>query len=332
MASYVIEKCVVRQGGYGGFITAGFHRLVNYIIERNLLPVLAYTELRKSYLICISNDLTPPLIALSDGGTASSTAFITITVTHAESPKSGKQPGNTDPAIPLVIGKYMHAAVGGSEGSGQLPKIRSIGGQMWELASTGMIRSSSTTWWLSASQSSTHDEMTYECDTALGSPAVVDCTQVEWNQLGPPSDTVRVGPGMVQFLHSSESKVSVTAISLATDPRTYPDTCFVAISAEIIILLSWSQIRTAVSTIMNMCIQNPLQSSQGGRAYYKSAAKATRRDGGFTQLTGLNALPPHTNITIFQQQEPWTDPTKELSSCTWDAVQNRNPLTKCLTA
>ena len=88
--------------------------------------------------------------------------------------------------------------------SSQLRKIRSIGGQMWELAAAGMIRSGSTTWWLSASSSIAADDMTYECDTSLGSPTVADCSQVEWSQLGPPSDTVTVGPDQVQFMHSSE--------------------------------------------------------------------------------------------------------------------------------
>ena len=110
------------------------------------------------------------------------------------------------------------------------------------------------------------------------------------------------------------------------------DTCFVAIFSEIAILLTWNQIRAAVGAIINMCVQNPIQTSQGGRAYYGPAPRVTSRDGSPMQVTGLNALPPHTNVTIFQQQEPWTNMTEELQSCTWRAILNRTPLTQCLTA
>ena len=210
MASYVINRCVVLRGGYGGFITSGLSHLVNYVVERNLMPNFAVHEWRKGDPFCRFNIIRLKFGDPSDRGVADSTSFITITVTTSDSPKSGMAPGNTDPSIADAIGNYMNAATNSdSKGAGQasqLRKIRSIGGQMWELAAAGMIRSGSTTWWLSASRSLADDEMTYECDTSLGSPAVADCSQVEWSQLGPPSDTVTVGPNNVQFMHSSESQ------------------------------------------------------------------------------------------------------------------------------
>ena len=333
MASWVIGRCVITGNGQGGFITSGLSALVNYVIEHNLTPLSAFQDLRKDYLFCRYKH-SLKFTALSNHRVATSTAFITITVCNSDSPKWGKEPGNTDPAIAEAIGQYMHGAAGGETTSSEMKKIRSIGGQMWELASTGMLRSSSTTWWLSASQSSAHDEMTYECDTSLGSPVVADCAQVEWNQLGPPSDTLTVGPQNVHFLHSSRSHGRISRLKQSVESliTCLVDTCFVAISASVAILLDWNQVRTAVSTIMNICIQNPIQPSQGGRAYYKSASRTRRRDNRPIQITGSNALPPNTNITIFQQQEPWTNPTEEMLSCTWEAVQNRSSLTKCLTA
>ena len=77
---------------------------------------------------------------------------------------------------------------------------------VWLQSAAGMSRTGQTAWWTEAASP---DEMTYECDADLGSPLLTECTQIEWNQLGPasvspPSDTVTVGPGVVQFLHSSQ--------------------------------------------------------------------------------------------------------------------------------
>ena len=46
------------------------------------------------------------------------------------------------------------------------------------------------------------------------------------------------------------------------------DTCTLAISAAIILVLSWAQIRTALATLMSVCVQNPTQPARGGRAFY----------------------------------------------------------------
>ena len=48
------------------------------------------------------------------------------------------------------------------------------------------------------------DDMVYECDDTLGHPAEVDCSQLEYSQLGPDLDTIQVEPGIVRFLTSSE--------------------------------------------------------------------------------------------------------------------------------
>ena len=111
------------------------------------------------------------------------------------------------------------------------------------------------------------------------------------------------------------------------------DSCYLAISATISIVLSWPQIRDAVAVLMSMCIENPgLSSPQGGRAYYSTSAKVGCRRKRQTQVNGLNALPRGVNITIFQQLEPWTNPTNELKSCTWDAASSREPLSRCATS
>lgn len=45
--------------------------------------------------------------------------------------------------------------------------------------------------------------------------------------------------------------------------------------------------------------------------------------------SALNTLPPHVNITIFEQQEPFVNPRVEAKSCTWRAVQERKPVSNC---
>ena len=75
--------------------------------------------------------------------------------------------------------------------------------------------------------------MNYECDASLGSPAEVDCT---WNQLTSASDTLTVGLGEVTFLHAN--------------------TCYLAISAAVNLVLNWSQIRTAVRSFLNQYVRS----------------------------------------------------------------------------
>ena len=46
--------------------------------------------------------------------------------------------------------------------------------------------------------------MSYECDATLGTPGVVDCTQIQMHQMGPLNETFEVGPGKTKFLSSSQ--------------------------------------------------------------------------------------------------------------------------------
>ena len=155
--------------------------------------------------------------------------------------------------------------------------------------------------------------MSYQCDAGLRSPATVDCAYIEWNQLTPASDTLTVGPKAgVRFLHSN--------------------TCYLAISSIIPLALTWNQVRTAVSALMSICIQNPFQAAHGGRAYYSHPSHQIGKRGKkrrSSEVTGLNALPPHVNITIFEQTEPWTNPAVELRTCAWQAVSKGHPITFC---
>lgn len=56
------------------------------------------------------------------------------------------------------------------------------------------------------------EEMSYDCDSALGKPAEMDCAQVEWGELGADDDSFSVGPGLTKILASSESSSSTADV------------------------------------------------------------------------------------------------------------------------
>ena len=235
-------------------------------------------------------------------------AFFTVTVSGSH--YSNFHPGDTDPMVPALFGMlemdaFHKTTPGSSEAS-----VRLAGSRFWSTVIAGMSRGGSVAWWSPAFwQAST--EMTYECDAGLGSPSTVDCAQVEWSQLGPSSDAITVGPEKTTFLHSN--------------------TCNLAISASVTLVLTWAQIRTALATLMTVCVQHPFRAPQGGRAYFGPQPRQVsgriprKRD----TLTGLNALPPHANITLFQQSEAWTTPIDESKTCTWKAISHGLPVTTC---
>ncbi|MCJ1235804.1 hypothetical protein MMC14_003777 [Varicellaria rhodocarpa] len=55
-------------------------------------------------------------------------------------------------------------------------------------------------------------EMVYTCDASLGAPKAVDCSQLAYSGLGPPSDTVIVGPGAPKFLSLKTCHAAITAV------------------------------------------------------------------------------------------------------------------------
>ena len=218
------------------------------------------------------------------------------------------QPGNYDPAVAVAIGTTIGRSNAPREGSQLAPSVvRQV--EYWTYRSEQMQRGGTDeTWW--AISPPLDASMNYECDDGLGSPASVDCADVEWNQLSPSPDILSVGPGVL-FLHSKS--------------------CFLAISAAISLTVTWKQIRAGVAALLNLCINDPLQVSRGGRAYFQSqqipvSGKHKRQA---KIVSGLNALPPHLNITIFEQSESWTNPNEELNTCTWKAVLSGRPVTSC---
>lgn len=288
-ALLIVGQCVQRGGGFGGFGTIDFQNMISW--NRGTPQTAAQWR------------ALPPLSA----------TFFTITVGGPKWKNTLPSPGNLDPAIPIGVARATYTT---AEEMAHFPALVASSNH-WVAQADRMKRGSMETWWqLQPPQAP--PEMTYECDANLGSPPVIDCTQIEWNQLSPPSDTLNVGPG-VTFLHSNS--------------------CYLAISVTVALVLTWEQIRTAVATLMNVCIHTPYLAPQGGSAYWTPQAKRIsgkkkrrRRRRQASNLTGLNALPPHVNITIFEQREAWKNPTEELKTCTWQAVAHGNSIKTCATA
>lgn len=242
---------------------------------------------------------------------AASQGFVTVTVGGPSSPE--RAPGDYDPAIPIYMATILVDAAQNLPPNSIVRESWVANGRLWYNTGMAMRRPSALPWWrypvITAS-----DEMTYECDASLGNPSAADCTNIEWSQLGPPSDSLTVQPGNTKFFHSGS--------------------CYLAVSASLTTVLTWDQVQTALATLMNICIQLPFQASRGGRAYFgpqpqQISGRRKKRQPG---LTGLNALPPHVNLTVFQQTDPWTNPAEERTSCTWKAAASRKAISSCQTA
>ena len=299
LAAALILSCVDDHRGLGGFGTVGFESLLQW----SLNPA--------------SNLLIPA---------PPSATFFTLTVSSG--PRYFK-PGDYDPAIAVALSdadqvKSLQAPAGSTPRS--FHELRS---GYWQVQAASMQRGGVWNPWRKYS-ASRNDEMIYECDAGLGRPTGNDCTKIEWNQLSPANqaDMITIGPE-TRFFHSN--------------------TCFLALSAAVAIVVSWDQIHTALATLLSICVQHPFEASQGGRAYFgpqegrlsgrrgkrhtqddQQIRKANqRRRSAQSGLSGLNALPPHLNLTIFQQTEPWTNPVDELNTCTWKAITQGLPVTKC---
>ena len=133
-----------------------------------------------------------------------STVFITVGV--AKLGAVLRVPGDTDPSIAQALAM---AAPQTSQPSGSSLFPQSAPSNLWLTQSERMTRGGSLRWYNAISQVS--NEMAYQCDAKLGTPSAVDCTQIEWNQLSPPVDTLTVGPGATTFLHSNSCYLAISA-------------------------------------------------------------------------------------------------------------------------
>ena len=301
-AQLILERCV--QGtspgggvGLGGSATLDFQQLAEWAVINPVDPL--YGTL-------------PPVPA--------SASFFTITISGPTDKLHS--PGDYNPIVPWALRDANERAYDSeanqrldSEVIGYLDRANFWSAQAEAMSVAG---DTLTSWWQSQPWNSSR--MIYQCDAALGNPSPYDCGQVQLSQINVPGDLLTVGPGIMHFLHSN--------------------TCFVAVSATVNYVLTWSQIRIAIAALVGACVNTPYHTtSVGGKAYYKALLSPQSKDSnnvrdkpkntGEFSTSGLNALPPGTNVTIFQQLEPWTNASDEMRSCTWLAVSNERSVKSC---
>ena len=69
-----------------------------------------------------------------------------------------------------------------------------------------------------------------------------------------------------------------------------------------------------------------MQSPQGGRAYFGAYHALSRRGvKARRDVTGLDALPPHANLTIFASASN----APSALDCEWQAAQGERPVSSC---
>ncbi|KAL9119695.1 MAG: hypothetical protein Q9187_003748 [Circinaria calcarea] len=190
------------------------------------------------------------------------------------------------------------------------------------------------TWWEGSGPSGDRTEttrdstMTYECDAKLGNPRQADCSHLRYSQLQSLADSVSLTAGTTKFFAA--------------------DTCSIGISASTSVTLTWKQVLAAVEDLIEICVNNPLATAVGGRAFYghqalsniggrrkRDKGRGRDRSGGKDKPQGdlaLHALPPTVNVSLFQQFEKFPDasnPVKEVQSCTWQKVVAHEDVRQC---
>ena len=128
-------------------------------------------------------------------------------------------------------------------------------------------------WWIATPPAP--DEMMYDCDAKFGTPSPANCSHIEYSQVGAPSDTLNISPGVPKVISSGMCSVAVSTAAAS-------------------ITISWQQVQVALEALIDMCISNPGRESTGGTAYYGSEVvlpRGTRRArGAKPNLTGKCGL------------------------------------------
>ncbi|MCJ1233974.1 hypothetical protein MMC14_001932 [Varicellaria rhodocarpa] len=312
-ALWVIARCVVVGFGTGGFATASIRNIINFSTNIDNLVTVPYPPSTAFYTVLVGNlhsvNKRPGVPYLNP---LQANSLFTPPLKNIQANPS---PPDTDPAIPIEIAAYnlIQFQFSNLSPASLERRVWAYNADSYHRQSLASARGSPQPWYTRAIAAA-EDTMTYECDAGLGNPAVEDCSQIRWDQVKPGGDSLAVAPGKGVFLHQN--------------------TCTLAITASLALTLTWAQIQTALSALLGLCVANPSQDTpQGGRAYYSPPAPALndpqqnngkqhreeKRDG--APLSGLNALPPHANITIFQQKSTFqNDASAEEKTCAWGAV------------
>ena len=150
--------------------------------------------------------------------------------------------------------------------------------------------------------------MTYQCDTDLGSPQAMDCEKLVWSGLKTPDSIEALKPNTPNIYTSG--------------------TCALGISSPIATTISWAHLLAAFETLNNLCVQNPISSIKGGRAYYGSQSVSSWFNGKRDSVAGVNgseALPVGVNATVWRHDAGNSATLK----CEWELAMEGKKVSEC---
>ena len=115
-----------------------------------------------------------------------SSAFFTIIITS--SLKIDPMPGDYDPSVAVPLSTAEIVAWSEAPEGSELRQDLANGAQFFKSQAPHMQTGGTTPWW---DEWQGVDEMSYEWDATLGTPAVDDCSQIRLHQLGMLNDTFK---------------------------------------------------------------------------------------------------------------------------------------------
>lgn len=201
-------------GGRGGFATHKIQNLAHYISETDdLRTYRAYLSLFPEPFDQRRYASENILILYA----AWNSTFFTVTI-H---PKGTDPPeaGNYDPSVAVLVADFLKNRQRGNPRD-IWRKLENAITDFTQRTQNMYAGGKTTPWW--GATAGMVDKMSYECDPKLGAPAEVDCSQLEWSQLGPDEENVDLGSSLtkvlssstylsqVQFRHSSSTFCSVS--------------------------------------------------------------------------------------------------------------------------
>ena len=253
-------------------------------------------------------------------GIAHSAHFFTVTVGGYDDYVF--MPGEEDPVTGGKIFSALHEKLLNTRNADLFRHLSGMAariGHAWGLMSR--TRDSGATWWGTLESNvatEAAETTTYSCDSSLGSPKLVDCAQLQYTAF--PKDgeaSLQISPEKPTFLHSAS--------------------CSIGIFSLIPMRLTWSRIEAAINDLIEICVNHPLI-TVGGRAYYGQQRSIDIGDWSSKDelrkrnVTGLDALPPAANITLFQQVVPLPSPLSaddERKGCTWQQAVHFEDVRSC---
>ena len=257
---------------------------------------------------------------------------MTITISNTEDYEY--QPGDTDPVIASYLSNYAAKLSSLISSLEQSPKRKFLMDEARRLRdrSMDMMRGGHISWWFdldihdmsgsssnegeledtaNSPPSSTPDDkssMTYQCDGTLGSPQATDCDQLAWSGLKSPSTIEVLNP---------------------ETPNIYTfGSCALGVSSPIATQISWAHLLTAFETLNTLCVQNPIKSVKGGRAFYGTQSVNSWINGKRDSIAGVNgfdALPKGINATVWNHSDKKNVDLK----CEWRLATEGKDITYC---